>query len=146
MSNTIENFLSSTEEQEIVEAIQQAERSTSGEIRVHIEKTANGDLNERALQVFHTLKMYNTKLRNAVLIYIAVEDKAFAIYGDKGINTVVADDFWDSTKNIMQSHFKKGAFKQGIIDGILKSGAQLKTFFPYTEGDIDELTNEISKG
>ena len=141
----IEDFLSTTEEQDIVEAIRLAELNTSGEIRVHIERTSKGDATNRALELFHTLKMDNTKLQNAVLIYVAVEEKSFVIYGDEGINNVVANDFWDSTKDLMQSHFKSGDFKQGLVDGILKSGEQLKTYFPYTDLDTNELSNDISK-
>lgn len=146
MSNKIEDFLTADEEQDIVEAIRVAELNTSGEIRVHIEKTCKGDATNRALDLFHTLKMDNTKLQNAVLIYLAIEDKTFVIYGDKGINDVVEKNFWDSTKNTMQSHFKQGHFKQGLIEGVLKSGEQLKRYFPYSDSDSNELTNEISKG
>jgi len=142
----IEDFLTPSEEQEIIEAIRQAELKTSGEIRVHIEKTSKGDATNRALEVFHFLKMDNTKLQNGVLIYVAIEDKTFVIYGDKGINDVVSKDFWDSTKDIMQSHFKSVNFKQGLIDGIIKSGEQLAKYFPWEHGDTDELSNEISKG
>lgn len=142
----VEDFLTAEEEQEIVEAIRLAELNTSGEIRVHIEKTCKGDATNRALDLFHTLKMDNTKLQNAVLIYVAIEDKTFVIYGDKGINDVVGNDFWDSTKDVMQSYFKQGDFKQGLIEGVLKSGEQLKKHFPYTDLDTNELTNEISKG
>ena len=90
--------------------------------------------------------MDNTAARNGVLIYIAVLDKSFAIYGDKGINQVVQSDFWDCTKNTMEEHFKKGAFKQGIIAGILNAGEQLAKYFPWDHSDADELSNEISKG
>ena len=142
----IESFLTAEEERDIVEAIRLAELNTSGEIRVHIEKSSNGDATNRALELFHTLKMDNTKRQNGVLIYVAVEDKTFVIYGDEGINKVVENDFWDCTKDVMQSHFKKGAFKQGLVEGILKSGEQLKQHFPYMDDDTNELTNEISKG
>ncbi len=142
----VEAFLSATEEQEIIEAIRTAELNTSGEIRVHIEKTSNDSIENRALEVFYTLKMDNTKAQNGVLIYVAVEDKNFAIYGDKGINDVVADNFWDSTKDTMQSHFKNGHFKQGLVDGILMAGEELKKHFPYQDDDTNELSNEISKG
>lgn len=146
MSSKVEDFLTKQQEQEIVEAIRIAELNTSGEIRVHIEKTCKGNATSRALELFHHLKMDNTKLQNAVLIYLAIEDKSFVIYGDKGINDVVENDFWDSTKNAMQLHFKQGNFKAGLIEGILKSGEQLKTYFPYLDSDTNELTNEISKG
>ncbi|TDD94417.1 TPM domain-containing protein [Flavobacterium cellulosilyticum] len=142
----VENFLTQEEEQAIVAAICVAEKETSGEIRIHIEKTTSLAHYDRALEVFHLLKMDETDLKNGVLIYIAVKDKAFIICGDKGINDVVPSDFWDSTKDAMATQFKIGNFKQGIIDGITKAGQQLQKNFPYQEGDINELSNEISKG
>ena len=142
----VEDFLSKKEEEEVVEAIRVAEKSTSGEIRVHIEKThGDQDIFERAMEVFHLLKMDNTKLDNGVLIYVAVEDRDFVIYGDKGINDVVPADFWESTKDAIVAEFKAGNFKQGLIDGILKAGEQLQTHFPWSEGNANELTNNISK-
>lgn len=142
----VEEFLTKKEEQEIIAAIRIAEKNTSGEIRVHVEATSNKDPYERALEVFILLKMNNTKDENAVLIYVAVDDKKFVIYGDKGINKVVPKDFWNSTKDVMQNHFKKGDFKQGLVDGILKAGKELQVHFPWQIDDENELSNEISKG
>ncbi|CAM1348530.1 TPM domain-containing protein [Tenacibaculum insulae] len=143
----VEDFLSKEEEQEIVAAIKKAELNTSGEIRVHIEASSNTeDAFKRALNVFQSLKMYETKQQNSVLIYVAVKDHKFVIYGDEGINKVVPANFWAITKNIMQAHFKKGAFKKGIVEGVLKAGEELKTHFPWQTDDVDELSNEISKG
>ncbi|WP_281541099.1 TPM domain-containing protein [Maribacter aestuarii] len=142
----VEDFLSAEEEQEIVETILLAEKNTSGEIRVHIESHSEIDHFERAKEVFHLLKMDNTKEENGVLLYFAVNDKKFAICGDKGINRVVPDNFWESTKEAIQSHFKNGAFKEGIIAGILKAGTELKKHFPWMQGDTNELSNEVSKG
>ena len=142
----VEDFLTKEEEQEIVEAIRVAEKETSGEIRVHIEKTTSKVPFDRALEVFHELGMDATELKNGVLIYIAATDKKFVICGDKGINDVVPEDFWDSTKNVMATQFKIGNFKQGLIEGITKAGEQLRRHFPYEEGDTNELSNEISKG
>ncbi len=145
MSKT-EDFLTAEEEKQVVEAIRTAEKNTSGEIRVHLEKTSKIDVYERALEVFHMLKMDNTKLQNGVLIYVAVEDKTFVIFGDEGINNVVEDDFWESTKNIMQGHFKRGHFKQGLVDGILKAGKQLEVHFPWEVDDKNEISDDISIG
>jgi len=142
----VEDFLTKNEEQEIIEAIRTAELNTSGEIRVHIEKTSKTDAFNRALEVFHYLKMDNTKEQNGVLIYVALKDKTFVIYGDKGINDVVPDDFWNNTKDLIQSHFKSGHFKQGLVEGVLKAGKKLEAHFPWNHGDINELSNEISKG
>ena len=139
--------LKTKDENEIVEAIRTAEKSTSGEIRVHLEKSSGSqDIFERAMEVFHQLKMDNTKEENGVLIYVAMEDRNFVIYGDKGINNKVEDDFWESTKDVILNHFKKGNFKQGLVDGILMAGEQLKRHFPWQEDDENELSDQISKG
>ena len=146
MNKKTEAFLSKKEEEEIVDAIRRAELSTSGEIRVHLEpSTGKLDIFERAMEVFHALKMDNTKQANGVLIYVAVEDRNFVIYGDKGINDVVANDFWESTKELIVSHFKKNNFKEGLVQGILKAGEQLQKHFPWDEDDINELPDQISK-
>ncbi|NJY61840.1 TPM domain-containing protein [Salinimicrobium sp. CDJ15-81-2] len=141
----IEEFLSEEEEAEVVDAIRRAERKTSGEIRVHIEKTSKGEIWDRAMEVFHLLKMDNTKEDNGVLIYVAIDDRKFIIYGDKGINAVVPKDFWETTKDAIASEFKKGNFKQGLIDGILRAGHELQAHFPWEEGDTNELSDKISK-
>ena len=138
-------FLSKEEEQEIVQAIVEAEKNTSGEVRVHIEKHSNKTPLERAQEVFFELKMEATNDRNGVLFYVSVTDKKFAIIGDQGINELVATDFWDTTKEIVIAHFKNGNFKTGLVEGILSAGNQLKAYFPYQSDDEDELSNEISK-
>jgi uncharacterized membrane protein len=142
----IEDFLSKKEESEVVEAIRLAEENTSGEIRVHIEKETSIAPIDRVVEVFNMLKMENTKDRNGVLIYVAIKSKQFAIYGDHGINEKVADDFWNTTKDIMLNHFKNGNNKQALVEGILNAGQQLKHHFPYQDDDVNELSNEISKG
>lgn len=141
-----DHFLTKEEEQTVVEAIRMAEKNTSGEIRVHIEKTTSKVPFDRALEVFHELKMDETQLKNGVLIYLAVADKKFVICGDKGINDLVTNDFWDTTKEIMKTQFKNGNFKQGLVDGILMAGEQLKKHFPWSADDTNELSNEISNG
>jgi len=142
----VEDFLTAHEEQEIVAAILESEKNTSGEIRVHIESHTRLAHDERAKEVFHMLKMDNTKEENGVLVYIAVNDRKFAIYGDCGIDKVVPDDFWESTKNEIQGQFIKGNFKQGIINGILRAGEELNSHFPWKPNDTNELSDEISKG
>ena len=142
----VEDFLTAEEEKEIVDAILKAERNTSGEIRVHIEAHTRLDHYKRAQEVFHLLKMDNTKEENGVLIYLAVNDKKFVICGDKGINKIVPPNFWQTTKDAIQEHFKKGEFKDGIVAGILTAGDELQTHFPWQSNDTNELSNEISKG
>ena len=139
-------FLTPLQEQEVIEAIKLAEKNTSGEVRVHIEKSTEKPPMERALEVFHFLKMDTTKLKNGVLFYIAIESKKFAILGDKGINDKVPDNFWDEEKQLLLSLFSKGEFSQGLIQTIIKVGEKLNEFFPYQSDDTNELSDEISKG
>ncbi|HET8884736.1 MAG TPA: TPM domain-containing protein [Salinimicrobium sp.] len=141
----MKGFLTTAEEEEIVEAIRQAEKQTSGEIRVHIEKKCPSEIFDRAMEVFHQLKMDATKQKNGVLIYVAVEDRNFVIYGDTGINKAVPKDFWESTKDVIVKQFKKSDFKQGLLDGINMAGEQLQKHFPWKRGDENELSDNISK-
>ncbi len=142
----VEAFLSPIEEQEIIAAIRKAEQNTSGEIRIHLENTSALTSIDRAKEVFHFLKMDNTKFQNGVLIYVAVKDRSFAIYGDKGIDDVVPDGFWEHTKNTIKSNFQQGQFSNGLIEGVISAGEQLEKHFPWFHDDTNELTNEISKG
>ncbi|MDP5228927.1 MAG: TPM domain-containing protein [Cellulophaga sp.] len=141
----VEDFLTAEEEQEIVNAIIEAEKNTSGEIRVHIETNSQINHYKRTQELFHLLKMDNTKDENGVLIYVAVNDKKFVIYGDRGINNRVPKDFWNTTKDTIQAHFKNRAFKNGIIAGVLKAGQELEKHFPWQHNDTNELPNEVSK-
>ncbi len=138
------DFFTAAESEQIVQAIRDAEKSTSGEIRVHLEEHCKGEPLNRATELFAKLKMQATAQRNGVIFYLAVEDKKFAIYGDKGINEKVPADFWQQTRDLMQGHFKAGRFAQGLSEGIVLAGIQLKAYFPYQKDDVNELDDEIS--
>lgn len=140
------NFFSKEQQKNIVDAISSAELNTSGEIRLHLVDSSTKEAYEEAVDVFESLGMTKTELRNGVLIFLAVRDKKFAVIGDKGINDVVPTDFWDSIRNEMLSNFKKQEFEKGIIAGITAIGEKLKTHFPYSKDDENELSNEISFG
>ena len=140
------HLFNSTEKKQIVAAIAAAEMKTSGQIRVHIEPHCTGDVLVRAAEVFQKLEMHKTEKRNGVLIYLAYEDKRFAIAGDKSINDVVHPDFWDTTKTEMSKYFKKGQFETGVIHGINEAAKHLAVYFPHQAGDKNELSNEISEG
>ncbi|TXF88807.1 TPM domain-containing protein [Neolewinella aurantiaca] len=139
-------FFSKDEEAVIVAAIRRAELATSGEIRVHVEVGAEVAAISVAKRVFHQLGMDKTADRNGVLILLEVDRREFAIIGDTGIDKVVPSGFWDSTRDIMEQHFRKGEFTRGIELAIDEVGAQLKTYFPYQTDDVNELPDEISYG
>jgi len=137
------NIFNSQEEEEITHAISAAENHTSGEIRICIEKTCPDDVISLAAKRFAELNMGKTALKNGVLIFLAVDDHKFAIIGDSGINNKVPENFWEETKTIMLDLFKKGQFADGLIAGVERAGLQLKTFFPRSDDDINELPDDI---
>jgi len=141
---SVENFFSKEEKKQITDAIAQAELNTSGEIRLHVEGKCKIDVLDRAAYLFEKLEMHQTAQRNGVLFYLAVYDRKFAIIGDSGINQLVAADFWNETKEAMLSYFKEGRFADGLSNGILMAGEQLKANFPYQSDDVNELSDEIS--
>lgn len=140
----VEDFLTAAQEQEIIAAIRQAEDHTSGEIRVHLEKSTGIDPLDRAREVFCFLKMNETELHNGVLFYVAVDDKKFSILGDEGIDKVVPDDFWNSVKDHVIEKFKHGDYVGGLKQGILATGEKLKTYFPTNSDDKNELDDSVS--
>lgn len=137
-------FFSEAQQNEIIKAIRQAEKQTSGEMRIHLEEHCKGNAYARALYIFSKLKMNATAERNGVLFYLAVSDKQFAIVADEGINKKVPDNFWDEIKDGMQAEFSKGRFMEGLIQSIEQAAVQLKMHFPFSKNDSNELPNEIS--
>ncbi|MBK9292693.1 MAG: TPM domain-containing protein [Bacteroidetes bacterium] len=138
------NFFSPEQKEQIVDAIRQAELSTSGEIRVHLEERCEGEVLDRAAYLFEKLGMMQTAERNGVLIYIAVKDRKFAVIGDAGINAVVEPNYWEDVRHMMAEHFKRGKYVAGLIKAIGRIGAKLKKHFPYQDDDTNELSDEIS--
>ena len=127
----------------IVEAIRKAELLTSGEIRVYIAKHCKEDALDKASRVFQKLKMQNTAQRNAVLILVCPTDHKAAILGDKGINSNIENNFWDNTLSELITYCSKDLITEGICKAIEKVGNLIKQKYPYQEGDINELDNEI---
>jgi uncharacterized membrane protein len=142
----LSQFFSQEQKDNIVQAIREAERNTSGEIRVHIDKYCKGDMLDRAAYIFGTLHMHRTKLRNGVLFYLAVEDRKFAVLGDSGINAVIPGNFWDQIKSAMAASFSENDFAGGLVRAISMAGSQLKEHFPRKTDDVNEMSDEISFG
>ncbi|MBC8083729.1 MAG: TPM domain-containing protein [Hymenobacter sp.] len=142
------NPLTPEQEAALVAAIRQAEVTTSGEIRVHLEDTCpTPEPLDRAAQVFAELNMHRTAQRNGVLFYLAWQSRQFAVIGDAGINSSVPDDFWETTKETVLSQFRDAKYVAGLEQGIRMVGEQLKRYFPYNSvTDKNELDDSISFG
>lgn len=139
-------YFTKERQQQIVDAIREAELNTSGEIRVHVDKRCRKDVLDRALYVFKKLKMEQTCDRNGVLLYVAVDSHKTAIIGDEGVNAVVPPDFWNGIIDCAVKRFAQGEYTEGIAEAVTAVGEVLKQHFPYTDDDINELPDEISFG
>ena len=146
MATTAKQFFTEEQQAEILKAVQQAEKNTSGEIRVHIENECEGDVLARSVYLFKKLGMTKTKQRNGVLLYLAVEHHKFAVLGDIGIDAVVPENFWDEIKTTMLTEFKEGRFTEGLTKAIEMAGNSLKKHFPYQSDDVNELPDDVSFG
>ncbi|MFM2207623.1 MAG: hypothetical protein RL213_1598 [Bacteroidota bacterium] len=143
---TPDHRLTDREHREIIDAVRQAERLTSGEIRLFIDRDCGPEVLDRAAFVFRQLGMDQTEERNGILFYLAVHSRKFAVIGDRGIHARVGSEFWESIRNEMQQDFAAGEFVTGLRKGILKAGEALSLHFPWKEGDKNELPDDIAYG
>jgi|ERR1035437_8188282 uncharacterized membrane protein len=141
-------FFSKEENEKIVAAIRNAEKCTSGEVRVFVESKCKFiDPLDRAIKIFSKLKMQNTQDRNAVLLYVALKHRKLAVYADSGIHEKVGDQFWKEVVNKILSHFSKENYAEGISQCIKEIGEALQENFPYNKDeDKNELPDEIIFG
>jgi uncharacterized membrane protein len=138
------SFFTKEQQAQILASVREAEKETSGEIRVHIETSFEGDVLDRASWVFNKLGMNKTAERNGVLFYLAVDNRKFAIIGDAGINSKVPAGFWNEISDLLVKRFKESKFTEGLSEGIILAGQQLKVHFPCKKDDVNELSDEIS--
>ena len=141
---TQKEFLASLDQQRIIEAIGTAEKMTSGEIRVHVQPKAAGEIRSVAERTFERLGMTKTALRNGVLLFIACEEQRFVILGDRGIDEKVPAGFWDEIAAKLTIAFQQRAFTDGITHAIHSAGEELRHYFPRAHDDVNELTNDIN--
>lgn len=141
-------FFTPEENERIIHSIQEAEKQTSGEIRIFVENRCKYvDALDRAKEIFSNLQMEKTEHRNAVLFYLAVKDRQLAIFADKGIREASGADYWKTAVKEILSVFSKDNVTEGITTSIYKIGEALKTHFPYDkEVDKNELPDEIVFG
>ena len=137
-------FIEAVDQDRVVKAISAAEEMCSGEVRVHIQPKARGEIRTVAERTFERLGMTKTGLRNGVLLFIASEEQRFVILGDRGIDEKVPAGFWDDIAAKLTIRFRNGEFTDGIVEAIHSAGEELRHFFPRAHADVNELTNEIN--
>lgn len=143
-----QKFFSAEDETKILDAIREAEKQTSGEVRLYIEsKCRFVDPLDRAAEVFLQLKMNETANRNAVLVYVATQHRQLAVFADEGIYNKAGKDFWNNAVLQMLKEFKKENHADGLVEVVLKIGHLLQANFPYDSAtDKNELPDDIVFG
>lgn len=136
-------FFSREEKEGIVQAIREAEKRTSGEIKVCLERKVRGDLMAVAIKMFDKLRISRTKARNGVLIFFSLEDHRFAVLGDSGIHEKAGDAFWQDIAAKLSEAFAHEEPSQGLVLAIQKIGELLRRHFPYAEGDVNEIRDGL---
>ena len=142
------NFFTAEEQQLIIEAIHNAERMTSGEVRVFVEsKCSYMDAIDRAAELFFQLEMQKTDDRNAVLLYVAMKDRQLAVFGDEGIHNKVGNEYWSAEVKKMISNFNRKNYAAGIAEVVKDIGTALTKNFPFNnDTDKNELPDDIVFG
>jgi len=138
------DFIASLDQPRIIDAIHNAEQMTSGEIRVHVQPKAHGEIRSVAERTFERLGMTKTDRRNGVLLFIACEEQRFVILGDEGIDAKVPAGFWDEIAAKLTIRFQRREFTEGIVEAIHSAGEELRHYFPRAHDDVNELSNEIN--
>jgi len=148
MKNLLKKLFTKEDLALIASAINEAEKTTAGEIRVSIrqrrrwrEKKLN--IEEMARQEFHSLGMTKTKDQTGILIFLLMDEKKFFILADKGIHTKVEQASWTRIAEEMSSLFSKKDFRQGVIHGVQAVSKVLSQFFPQKANDKNELPNDV---
>lgn len=138
-------FLGKIDQEALLDAVREAERMTSGEVRVYISRRnlRGRDVRQLAHAEFHRLDMDSTDDRNAVLFYVVPRDQAFAVIGDEAVHAQCGEVFWEETAKLLAVDFADGRFSEGLVKGIRRAGELLARHFPKDEGDRNELPDEI---
>jgi uncharacterized membrane protein len=140
----VRQFLSEADLDAVAQAVAAAERTTSAEIRVHLDHRCPGEALPQAVAVFERLGMHATEERSGVLIYVAVGDRKLAVIGDRGINERVGDAYWQQVVAAMLGHLRASRPRDGLVQAVRDVGAALRSHFPRRGDDRNELADDVS--
>jgi uncharacterized membrane protein len=132
--------------QRIEAAIAASELQHLGEIRFAVEARlplsallAKKTAKHRALELFSSLRVWDTEQNNGVLIYLLLADHDFEILADRGIHQHVESQGWEHISRHMEQMFKQGKFEAGVIEGISKISEHLIQYYPAHGKNQNEL-------
>jgi uncharacterized membrane protein len=147
MRSAAKSFFDGLDRPAIAEAIRRAEEKGFGEIRVHLHRGRAADARKAAEETFLRLGMDRTIRRTGCLLFIAPEERAFAVIGDAAVHEKAGDAFWAEARDAAAARFAEGRFTEGIVAAVDLIGDVLARHFPKGAGEADtnELPDEVSE-
>ncbi len=131
---------------EIESAIRATEARHAGQIRFAVEAAlelapllAGQTAQQRAVDVFSKLRVWDTEHNNGVLIYLLLADRDVEIVADRGIHVKLGKEVWESICREMEVAFRAGKFEEGVLAGIHAVGEHLSRHFPARSGKANEM-------
>lgn len=103
----------------------------------------NEEVQQRALEIFHTHQVSMTKDRTGIMIFISLLEKEVKVLADCGINEKVEKDYWDKLVVNLISNIKIGNITKGLVSAISQCGDSLQESFPIKKDDTNEISNEV---
>jgi uncharacterized membrane protein len=135
----------------IEKAVNDSHRAHIGQIRfavegaLHVSVLLEGmSARERAIEVFSSLRIWDTEHNNGVLIYLLLADHDVEIVADRGVNAKVQRADWEEICRSMEADFRHGRYEAGVIRGIEQVTALLAAHFPARAGRNDELSGKTA--
>ena len=143
----VRKFVDAVDDVRVVAAIREAERATTGQIRVHLSGRSTKDIEKAARSRFAQLNMAATADRNAVLIYVQPRSRRFFIVGDIGLDGYGGTRVWKTAAGALSAELSAGRYTEGLVKAIRLVGELLAEHFPKDRGSSDPnaLPDEVSE-
>lgn len=139
-------FLTRAEKRRVAQAIARAERGTTGEIHVHVAGLASPDgVIRQAARLFFKLGLDKTERRNGALILVAVSDRRFAIWGDRGIHARAGSPLWETACRALERGLRDATPCAALESCVAEVGRALAQHFPADGRGADELPDAVSE-
>ncbi len=135
-------FLSKLDRATLEKAIREAERATTGSIRVAVLPHVRGPLERVAELTALRLGLTALPEHNGALIVVVPGRRNFHVWGDRALHEKLGGAFWLALANTISGHFKAGDFTGGLLAGIEATSRELAAHFPASRGARTRETKE----
>ena len=98
---------------------------------------------EQAFQEFYANGLHKTEAATGVLIFVSLLEHRVIVMADEGIDARVDDNFWAETDSVILQGIGDGSLRDGLVAGIDRAGDCLAEFFPWVEGDRNEIPDRL---